>query len=115
MAPVSHVTLQSSTDKPLSIEGVRNIIVFGGQVHEWRVVAEQPGKITLKYVKSSSTSVTVEVSYNSSGYDVAYVDSTGMAYHKEGDVVEIHPSYNRWMVNLVEAIGEANKMYKTLI
>lgn len=114
MAPVPHVTLLSSTAKPLSTESVRNIIVFGSLVHEWHVVAEQPGKITLKHIKSSSTSVTVDVSYNSSGYDIAYVDSTGMAYRKEGDIVEIHPSYNRWMVNLVEAIGEANKMYKTL-
>lgn len=114
MLPVPHVVLHSSTEKPLSNESVRNIIVFGSRVHEWQVVAEQPGKITLKYVKSSSTSVTLDVSYTSSGYDIAYVDSTGMAYRKEGDVVEIHPSYNRWMANLVEAIGEANKIYKVL-
>lgn len=86
-------------------DAVRAAIVAGGAAHGWVVTQEEPGKLTLKYNKQGKLEVVLDVLFDAKGYEIKYVDSKGLNYAKTAEGTTIHPTYNRWVANLVKAIG----------
>jgi hypothetical protein len=90
---------------------VKQAIARGGQKHGWTVSDEQPGRLRLKYIKQGKHEVVVDVTYDTTGFLVRYVDSTNMKYGSKDGVPVIHPFYNQWVANLSRAIsGEASAL-----
>jgi len=86
-------------------EAVRSAIIAGSATHGWVVAQEEPGKLTLKYNKQGKHEVVVDALFDAKGYELKYVDSKNMNYAKNDQGTVIHPNYNRWIANLVKAIG----------
>lgn len=86
-------------------EAVRAAIIAGGASHGWVVAQEEPGKLTLRYNKQGKHEVVVDALFDAKGYELKYVDSKNMNYAKNDQGTVIHPNYNRWIANLVKAIG----------
>ncbi len=90
---------------PLETRQIRDRIVTGGQSLGWAVAREEPGLVELTYDKQGKHQVTVAVRYDPSGYKIDYVRSFNLNYEELGGVKKIHPNYNRWILNLIKAIG----------
>ncbi len=88
-------------------DAVRSAIAAGGASHGWVITQEEPGKLTLKYSKRDNLEVVLDVLFDAKGYEIKYVDSKGMNYAKKTEGTTIHHNYNRWVANLVKAIGTA--------
>ena len=95
-----------STSAALTPELVKQAIVRGGARFEWIVVNEQPGKIQLKYNKNNKHEVTVEVSYDSTGFQIRYISSINLDYSDKKGAPVIHSVYPRWLANLTRAISD---------
>ena len=90
---------------PLTRESVRQAIVKGGARHQWTVANDQPGLLQLRYIKEGKHHVVVDVSYDTTGFQIRYVSSTNMKYESTNGVPMIHPFYNKWVTNLSLAIS----------
>ena len=95
----------STSPTPLDARQLRERIIRGGQTLEWAVTREAPGLLELTYEKNGKHQVTVAVRYDATGYDVSYVRSYNLNYQEVNGVRKIHPNYNRWVINLIKAIG----------
>lgn len=98
------VTLASTSGVALTPELVKQAILRGGARYEWTVVSEQPGKIQLKHNKQNKHEVTVEVSYDASGFQIRYVSSINLNYSEKNGAPVIHSIYTTWLTNLTRAI-----------
>ena len=102
------VTLVPGADgKSPDAAQLRAAIVRGGALHQWTVQSEEPGKLTLRFVKESKHEVVVAVSYDPTGFEIHYVSSIDMKYRMQGGTAEIHPYYNKWVQTLAEDIQRA--------
>lgn len=90
-----------------TLERVRTAIIAGGAQHGWELVVEAPGKLILKFDKGGKHQVRVNVLYDTSGYQIQYLDSVNLNYGMVDGQVHIHPNYNRWISNLIKSIGVA--------
>jgi hypothetical protein len=90
---------------PLDNRQVRDRVVAGGQSLGWSVTREEDGLVELTYDKQGKHQVTVAVRYDPTGYKVDYVRSFNLNYDEQGGVKKIHPNYNRWVLNLIKAVG----------
>ena len=86
---------------------VRQAILDGAKVHQWQMIAEQPGVLTLK-AGSGGHSATIAVAYDATGYEITYKDSVNFNY-KLGDdgKASIHSKYNKWISDLGNDIRAA--------
>lgn len=89
----------------LTPEMVRHAIVRGGARHAWTVANDLPGVLRLKYIKQDKHEVVVDVSYDTTGFQIRYVSSANMKYESTNGVPMIHPFYNKWVSNLSLAIS----------
>ncbi|MBE9607811.1 hypothetical protein [Chitinilyticum piscinae] len=84
-----------------SAERTRNAILQGASRFGWQVLNAGTDLVTLQYNKGNGKHiVTINVAYDANGFQIRYVDSTGMDYEVSDGLVEIHPNYNRWIANL---------------
>lgn len=83
---------------------MRRIIIEAAVRRGWRVVLEEPGRLTLRVV-THDHSATVDVLYDAGGFQIKYHDSVDMDYAVEGGRPLIHPRYNRWITELGNEIG----------
>ncbi|GGY05297.1 hypothetical protein [Paludibacterium paludis] len=90
------------------IAQTRNAIVKGSAMLGWTVVADEPGKLTLKYSKNGKHEAVIDALYDAGGYQFAYVSSVNLNYEKTEQGERIHPNFNRWLVNLIKYIGIAS-------
>ncbi|MBB3194250.1 hypothetical protein [Roseateles terrae] len=95
----------AATADALTAEQVKQAIVRGGAKHEWTVVREEAGKVQLKYIKQNKHEVVVDVSYDTTGFQIRYVGSTNMKYEQANGTAMIHPFYNTWVSNLSRSIS----------
>lgn len=97
--------------KPIGAAKLKQAIARGGARHNWMVVGDVPGKMTLKYIKQGKHEVVVDVSYDDTSFQIAYVSSVNMKYEMEGGKPMIHPFYAKWTENLSRAITvETNQL-----
>jgi hypothetical protein len=80
----------------------RDALLESARLRGWKVVEDTPPVLQLRLDVRDTHAIVVNVTIKGDKVDVDYVDSVNMRYRKVGDGREfIHPSYNRWIVNLL--------------
>ena len=97
------IAVSVSDKTKLSLEAVKKAIVVGGASKGWWIVQESPGSVRLS-VNARQHSATIDVSYGLDAYSIKYVSSENLDYAVRDGVETIHPTYNRWLRNLIQAI-----------
>ena len=95
-----------STSAPLTTKAVHDAIVAGGSTHNWRVVGDKPGVLTLE-ADSREHQAVVDVAYDATGFKITYKSSANLNYEQSEKKTTIHPKYNQWIENLNTAIHNA--------
>ena len=107
-ARVDIVIPAAANGAALGAEWIKRAIVNGGRQRKWTVAGERPGVVTLQFSKShDKNQVVVDVAYDDKGFQIRYVSSVGMMYRQEGELVRIHPYYNKWVDDLGNDIEAA--------
>lgn len=88
----------------LTLNQVTKAIVLAGMGLKWEMDPIQPGHI-LGTLNLRSHQAVVDITYNTSTYNIAYKSSKHlMTRNEDGTPVGIHPNYNGWIENLDNAI-----------
>jgi len=90
-----------SNKASLSLDDVRIAITHAGASLGWIMIEQAPGKIKGTLKLRSHTAI-VDVTYDTSTYNIQYVDSTNLDYSASKGT--IHKNYNGWIRNLDNAI-----------
>ncbi len=90
---------------------VRKAIVDAATPLGWTVADAGPQVLTATLVVRNKHTIVVDVSYGPKAFGVAYKSSINMNYEQQGPDRFIHPNYNKWTKQLVDAIrAEATKL-----
>ena len=84
---------------------LRDRIVAAGKSLGWVVSKEDDGRLELRYDKQGKHQVTISVQYDTTGYQISYLNSVNLDFVEANGVRKIHPNYNRWIRNLMLRIG----------
>ena len=98
--------VDNAASAPSDPSAVRRAILGAADRRNWKVMAAEPGKITLQAV-TSTHAATIEVVYDAAGFQIRYRDSVDMDYEVEDGRPLIHPRYNRWITTLGNEIRDA--------
>jgi hypothetical protein len=95
----------------ISVEGkpgvtqakLHDALIRAAARRNWMVQNDVPGELLLKQSRQGKHEATVKVSYDATGYQLAYSNS----YNLNADVEKqrIHPTYNMWIRNLSNDIA----------
>lgn len=96
--------LWTSTVAPTQVQ-LRDRIVAAGKSLGWVVSKEDEGRLELHYDKQGKHQVTISVQYDTTGYQISYLNSVNLDFAEANGVRKIHPNYNRWIRNLMLRIG----------
>lgn len=77
---------------------LHDALVRAGARRNWTVQNDAPGELTLKQSRNGKHEATVKISYDATGYQLAYVNSYNLNANAEKQ--RIHPTYNMWIRNL---------------
>lgn len=98
--PVSRIDNQDPT-----LAEVRKDVIMGAMRLGWELQGGTDSESTLRYAKPDYD-VTIRVKFTTKTIKFEYVSSNGLGYEKrENGETLIHPSYNRWIANLVKSIS----------
>jgi len=87
-----------------SIETVHDDVVLAATARGWRLVADQPGQITLHTEIRGKHRIDVRVTYDQQAVQVDYLSSENLNYRSVNGVGYIHPRYNDWAAFLLQDI-----------
>jgi hypothetical protein len=96
--------ITTGSGKPPTPAQVREAIVAAATPLGWTVQDAGPQLVTATLVVRNKHTIVVDVSYGPSAYSVTYKSSVNMNYEVQGTDRFIHPNYNKWTKNLVDAI-----------
>jgi hypothetical protein len=103
------VPMQEFIDLPINASGkpsneqIRKAIIQGAASYNFVASAPSGNKVKLTYSKREHALV-VEVVFTPKSYSINYVDSVNLGYSMEGGKPVIHPTANRWLLNLRQRI-----------
>jgi hypothetical protein len=72
---------------------------------KWTILEDTPGRIVATLSIRSKHSLTVEVRYSEAAFSVTYRDSSNLNYAQGANGPIIHPTYNKEVKALVDAIN----------
>ena len=99
--PVVRVDKAVLTDARL-----REGIVRGVQRNRWIVLEDTPGRIVASLsIHGGKHSMTVEIRYGSGSFSIDYRDSNNLNYATGASGPVIHPTYNKEVKGLLDAIN----------
>jgi hypothetical protein len=87
----------------LSVADVEKAVKGALTGYRWTIKPAGSGKLEALYT-SRDLMAKISVSYNSKEITIKYLDSSGLDYQAEGDKRSIHPTYQRWISNLVKSM-----------
>src|SRR5215510_8017891 len=99
-----HLTVSVSDKANLTPAAVKKAIVVAASSRGWWLVADRPGVVQLA-TKMRGYGAVIEVSYTTEAYSIRYVSSEHLGYAQQGGAESIHPTYNRWLRNLIQSIN----------
>jgi hypothetical protein len=112
VAACANPPVQNVTDAPLgfppetSLEQVQQAILMAGVKRDWKMRVIKPGLILANHSRSNHYA-SVEISFTTQTFSIAYNDSVALQYDGES----IHPTYNRWIDFLQQDIQEAARNF----
>ncbi|MEW8205745.1 MAG: hypothetical protein AB2746_06440 [Candidatus Thiodiazotropha taylori] len=93
-SPVNTIGKTSTTN-------IKKAIMSAGAGLGWRMKEVKPGHIVATIMKRGTTA-TVDIPYNNKSYSIVHKSSNGLKY----DGSKINKQYNKWIVNLDNAIQQ---------
>jgi len=101
----SEVAVVAASGKSLSIKQVKQVIRTAAEGKKWVLVDQPDGKMlgTLAW-RGNRHSISVEIACSAKSYSITYRDSINMKYTMVGGQASIHPYYNRYLMDLRDAI-----------
>jgi hypothetical protein len=73
--------------------------------NKWTILEDTPGRILANMSIRSKHSLTVEVRYSESAFSIVYQDSSNLNYAQGSSGPVIHPTYNKQVKALLDAIN----------
>lgn len=95
---------------PKSAADAKKIILAAALSRGWRVVKESPNNVRFQYSRGRHTAV-IEVPFTANSYGIKYVSSDNLNYGERDSGKVIHPTYNKWVDNLVRSINVESARY----
>lgn len=102
-AKIYDVPQQPIVEKKTQDE-VYKAIMNGAISRGWEARKVSEGLVEATYAKRNF-SVTVDIKYTATSYDIEYKESEGLKYDEESQT--IHKNYNSWVKNLKQSINRA--------
>jgi hypothetical protein len=107
LVPVENFTNQAvatASGKKPALEQVHDAIARAATSKGWAVAKQADGQLLATRVVKGKHTIVTTVSFTPDAYSVLYHSSENMKYQMFGGVPYIHPNYNVWARELVEAI-----------
>jgi hypothetical protein len=102
----ARVSFASADAKPLTERDVRNAILTAGAKRGWMPRGDAADRITLAYNKQGKHEAVIDVLFDASSFQLAYVSSHNLNYERKASGVEhIHPNFNKWLMLLANDIN----------
>lgn len=100
--PVNNI-VDMPLDAPpgVTLDQVRQAIMFAGNKRGWQMRQEVPGKIMASHQRSGHMAV-VDILYTTTTLSILYYESASLQFDAKDNTV--HPTYNRWVDFLVKDI-----------
>ena len=107
LVKISEVAVAKATNKTLSIKQVKQAIRTAAEGKKWSLI-EQPGAAMLGTLswRDGFHSISVEITWSAKNYSINYHDSKNMKYVEVDGLASIHPYYNRYVIELSDAIKD---------
>jgi len=91
--------------KALTPDKVRAAIVTATTQLRWTILEDNPGTIAANLSLRGKHSMTVEIRYTGQTFSITYRDSSNLNYGRGGHGTDIHPTYNKEVRKLLNAIN----------
>ncbi|QNT69824.1 hypothetical protein [Defluviicoccus vanus] len=100
--PVNNI-VDMPLDAPpgVTLDQVRQAIMFAGNKRGWQMRQEVPGKIIATHQRSGHMAV-VDILYTTTTLSILYYESASLQFDAKNNTV--HPTYNRWVDFLAQDI-----------
>ncbi len=107
IVPHDDMTVTTGSGRTPADEEVRQAIVAAAATtkYPWTVSTSEAGALVATTVVRDKHTVSVNVKYSGARYSVSYRDSANMKYEVDDGVAKIHPFYNTWVQELIDAIN----------
>lgn len=99
-----NVVVATATGKTLAAEQVKQAILAAVGVKGWSAVQQADGKLLATLHVRGKHTVVVEITYAADKYSLIYKDSVNMKSGSRDGQTVIHPFYNKWVQELLDAI-----------
>lgn len=100
----SDIAIVASSGKTVTAAHVKQAIMVGAAAKGWTTAEQEDGKLLATVNVRSKHTVMVLIAYTPAKYSLTYQNSIGMNYDQQDGQPVIHPSYNKWVQGLQEAI-----------
>lgn len=105
MRDFGEVPVSVIDDQELTLAQVKKDVIVGASRLGWQIQSSTDSEVMLRYEKTEYY-LDIRVKFTNTAVSVEYVDSQGLNYEKQDNGrVFIHPSYNRWIGNLLKSIS----------
>lgn len=101
-----NIPIETGSGKALTRAQVQAAIIQAGKQRDW-VIKPATGGVLAGHIDVRQHAVDVTIRFDTKKYDIVYKDSKNLGYKpNEDDPAKplIHPSYNKWVRNLVSDI-----------
>lgn len=98
------IAVTTNSGKTPSAAQIKQAIVAGASARSWSIAPQADGKLLATLNVRGKHSIVVDVSYTADKYSLRYKDSSNMKFGDRDGQFVIHPSYNKWVQGLKEAI-----------
>lgn len=96
--------IATASGKKPTVEQVAQAITAAATGKQWAVAKQADGSFLATRVVKGKHTVVSTISFSSEAYSVTYHSSDNMRFEMHEGVPHIHPNYNVWARELVEAI-----------
>ncbi|MCW5234156.1 hypothetical protein [Verminephrobacter eiseniae] len=100
----SDIAATASSGKTVTAGQVKQAIMVGAAAKGWTTAEQGDGQLLATVNVRGKHTVMVLIAYTSEKYSLTYQNSIGMNYDPNAGQPLIHPSYNKWVQGLQEAI-----------
>jgi hypothetical protein len=98
------IAMTPGSGTPQSVEQARQAIRRAAESRQWEPVDTADGRIIARKSWHGKHTISVVIAYTTTQYSVNYQDSINMNYGMLNGQPSIHPYYNRFVRELIEAI-----------
>jgi glucose/arabinose dehydrogenase len=99
-----NVSVPSSSDKVPTAAEVKQAILAAAEAKGWSIAQQPDGKLLATLKVRNKHAIVVEISYAGDQYSLTYKESINMNYAERDGEQLIHPHYNKWTQELIDAI-----------